>query len=49
MWNISYFPKRVSYQFLAIKDVYIQTTYVTNSYRGFTKPYDPLLNFDLYT
>ena len=25
LWNIYYFPKRLSYQFLAFKDLYIQT------------------------
>ena len=25
LWNIYYFPKRLSYQFLAFKDIYIQT------------------------
>ena len=40
--NISYFPKRLCYQFLAFKDLYIQT----NLHNKFLKK---LLNFNLHT
>ena len=47
--NIKYFSKRSSYQFLAFKDLCAQTNLRNKFLRNFTKPYDPLLNFDLHT
>ena len=49
LWNIYYFPKILSYQFLAFKGLYIQTNLDNKFFKKFTKPNDPLLNFDPHT
>ena len=45
LWNIYYFPKRLSYHFLAFKDLYIQT----NLRNKFLKKLYKTMNFDLHT
>ena len=48
--NIQYFPKRLSYQFLAFKDLYIQTKLRKKSSKKlFQKTIWPMLNIDLHT